>query len=143
MKIILIKATQTDVDDLMQLRMQTMASYLEQAGLVLSEQDHLFRLKDDFDCCYLIMMAGERVGMVKYKGDERKIELMQLQISPDHQGQGIGRLILKHLFEMAKVGSQNLFLTVLKDNPAIRLYQRFGFNTVGEDEFELHMEMVV
>jgi len=62
---------------------------------------------------------------------------MQLQIHPNYQGKGFGSKVMHAVIEQA--GSKYLTLTVLKANPAIKLYQRLGFIITGEDEFEYWM----
>ncbi|BAJ02836.1 GNAT family N-acetyltransferase [Shewanella violacea] len=64
---------------------------------------------------------------------------MQIQIHPDFQGQGLGKKVMQQVLTKAK--NKAVELTVLKDNPALKLYQRLGFIITGEDEFEYHMQV--
>lgn len=54
---------------------------------------------------------------------------------PSERGQGIGTQTLTRLIEVCRadaVGAKGISLTVRADNPAVRLYQRLGFETLAE-----------
>jgi ribosomal protein S18 acetylase RimI-like enzyme len=140
MTIELQTASEDDKSYLLRLRKLTMADSFEKAGLYLTDEEHDFRLNDEFECMYLIWFSGERVGAVKYREFESKFELMQLQIDPEHQGRGIGKRIVERIKGWGEEKCKTVELSVLKNNPAIDLYARLGFVVVGEDEFELYME---
>lgn len=51
----------------------------------------------------------------------------------EHRGKGIGRRLLAALIVHASEnGIEQLSLSVEKDNPALRLYEKSGFKNVGE-----------
>lgn len=59
-------------------------------------------------------------------------DLLRLGVRPDHQNKGIGSALLEHVLERFK---GEMLLTVRKNNkPAIRLYQKAGFEIVGVTE---------
>lgn len=64
--------------------------------------------------------------------DSQRATLMSLLIGKSFQGQGLGRILLESAISTAKVdGWQALELSVAPDNsPAIKLYERAGFNLV-------------
>jgi ribosomal protein S18 acetylase RimI-like enzyme len=67
--------------------------------------------------------------------DEKTPEL-GIALLPEYRGQGIGTALLKHLLEAVKPLYPAIALSVSPNNPAMRLYERFGFETVdvrGED----------
>ena len=122
---------------LLALRRQTMSGYLAAVGLAMNEQQHRQRVDYRFDCCHLLMSGEQRVGMVKFELGEGRLELMQLQVLPDWQGRGLGTKVIKGLVALA--GARPIVLSVLKSNPAARLYHRLGFESVGEDAHEYFM----
>ena len=75
--------------------------------------------------------------------DEHTPELV-IAISPDALGRGIGSLLLRELFERADDRYATVVLSSRADNPAVRLYERFGFvvtdrivNRVGTESVKM------
>jgi ribosomal protein S18 acetylase RimI-like enzyme len=57
-----------------------------------------------------------------------EIPELSLAVHPEHRGRGTGTALLEALSERARTeGVSALSLSVEKDNPAIRLYERVGF----------------
>ena len=132
-----IQATAQDREYLLELRKLTMVEHLEQSGQFLSEEEHESRLNDAYECSYLIIHKDTLIGTLKFREFEEKLEIMQLQIHPDFQGNGLGGRVIKQVLESSK--PKFLELTVLKENPALNLYKRLGFSIVGEDQYEFFM----
>ena len=64
--------------------------------------------------------------------DEQTPELA-IAVVPSRRGRGFGERLLSSLMERAREeGHEALSLSVHRDNPAIRLYERFGFRPVRE-----------
>ena len=133
-----IQAAENDRAYLLQLRKLTMVAHFEKSGLFLTDAEHAFRLDDDYDCSHLIIINNEKIGTLKCKVCEDKLEIMQIQIDPAFQGKGLGRLVIKQILQESNV--KRVELSVLKENPAINLYKRLGFTITGEDEFEYFMQ---
>jgi len=132
-----IQACDNDRAYLLSLRKLTMLEHFEKSGQFLTDSQHAFRLNDAYDCFYLIYHGDDVIGALKYQEMPDFFEIMQLQIHPNYQGKGFGSKVMHAIIEQA--GSKYLTLTVLKANPAIKLYQRLGFIITGEDEFEYWM----
>lgn len=132
------QATKSDRDFLLALRKLTMVEHLEKSGQFLSDKEHEIRLDNKYHCSYLVRYKNSVVGTLKYESTELEVEIMQIQIHPDHQNKGYGRGIVEQILNGAQ--SKNVSLTVLKDNPAFQLYSRLGFKIVGEDMYEYHMQ---
>ncbi len=59
--------------------------------------------------------------------------VLTLCVRPDSQQQGLGRMMMEHMIELAgQAGAETILLEVRPSNThAIRLYQQLGFNEVG------------
>jgi ribosomal protein S18 acetylase RimI-like enzyme len=68
--------------------------------------------------------------------DDETPELV-IAAAPDHLGRGVGSALLTALFEHADVVYDSVVLSVRADNPAVRLYERFGFR-----ELDRHVNRV-
>lgn len=92
------------------------SSIIEQGGeiLIATLQGH------SVGCCALVRMG------------ESEYEIAKMAVSPDHQGRGIGRLMLSAVVtEAQRLGASKLYLEtnqILK--PAIALYESMGFKHI-------------
>jgi ribosomal protein S18 acetylase RimI-like enzyme len=58
---------------------------------------------------------------------------LAISILPEFRGYGIGTNLMKKLFELLRRnGYKQTSLSVQKDNPAVRFYQRLGYKMTGE-----------
>jgi ribosomal protein S18 acetylase RimI-like enzyme len=62
-----------------------------------------------------------------------------MAVFSEHRGQGIGTSLLTRLFETAGASYEQISLSVARENPALRLYKRLGFEVVAEDGNSLTM----
>ena len=116
--------------------------------------DAVMRVMDDsFDPCFgeawtasqcagLLPMPGVRLALAR-DGDgvvgfalsrvvAREAELLLLAVKRDVQRRGIGELLLNHFIEFsASKGAAKLHLEVRSGNPAVKLYNSFGFAELG------------
>lgn len=88
-----------------------MSEHLRHSGVEPSENERVERVLARFECAEIILQ-GQGQG----------------------QGQGLGSVILKKLLDEAVQAQAAVHLSVLKANPARRLYERFGFRIVGEND---------
>jgi ribosomal protein S18 acetylase RimI-like enzyme len=66
--------------------------------------------------------------------DERTPEL-SIAVVPSRRGKGFGDELLRALLDQARSdGFEQISLSVEPDNPALRLYERHGFQKVGESD---------
>lgn len=56
---------------------------------------------------------------------------LAVAVRPGSEGMGVGTEMLTHLFELAGDSYPGIGLSVRVGNPAIALYERFGFQVVG------------
>ena len=140
-QICLRPATQDDVPFLLGLRQQTMDAHLFASGLVPSVEEHLQRVLYRLDCAQIIQLAGEAVGLLKVSRDDGDWCLIQIQVRPGSQGQGLGRQLIQSVIDEGRKAGASLRLGVLKANPALRLYQRLGFTVVRESIYAYEMRL--
>jgi ribosomal protein S18 acetylase RimI-like enzyme len=100
-----------------------------------------FRSRFDPAKLQIIVQGGRDIGLVSTgeKGDE--MWLGRIQILPEKQGQGIGTAVIEDVLAIAQQRQRFLTLTVLKVNPARRLYERLGFRVTGETETHYAMRV--
>ncbi|AUJ69804.1 MULTISPECIES: GNAT family N-acetyltransferase [unclassified Pseudoalteromonas] len=135
-KIHFIQAKESDFDYLVALRKATMVPHLENAGLFLTDAEHKARVLYEYPSSHLIYINEKCVGLAKFKQREHDYYLFQLQIEPQQQGKGLGAQVIKSLIE--NHSTLPWVLTVLKANPAKRLYEKLGFVQFADDEYEFH-----
>lgn len=135
-----VLASLSDLDYLLELRKDTMVEHLLSSGVVYNDDQHKSRILDCFDCFHLIKRDGQLVGGIKFHVGIAKLDIMQLQISPKFQNQGIGGQVIKQI--LAQYPHLDCYLTVLKTNPAKGLYLRLGFEQYNQDELEYHLRLV-
>ncbi|MBE4594577.1 hypothetical protein BOO24_19785 [Vibrio navarrensis] len=89
---------------------------------------------------FVALSGGEVVGSVEAFPatmcglESNEIGFVGAQVHPDFRQRGIGQQLLELVIsDSKKFGYKELSLEVYKSNfPAIKLYEKFGFNSVGE-----------
>jgi ribosomal protein S18 acetylase RimI-like enzyme len=111
---------------------------------VIYQSDLLIYIEDfgkKFDYAFVAEQEGEVVGMawarlIKAYGylDDDTPELA-MSVLPEHRSKGIGTQLLARLLDLlCERGFERVSLSVQKNNPAVRLYERFAFQTVSENK---------
>ncbi len=60
-------------------------------------------------------------------------ELLLIAVAPGARRRGVGAALMEHLFTAARArGIERIFLEMRRGNPAIHLYNKFGFEPIGE-----------
>lgn len=64
--------------------------------------------------------------------NDPEFEVHTIAVAREHQGEGIGRVLMEQLVHVADAYDGQMFLEVRVDNTAaIRLYEQFGFTEIG------------
>ena len=64
---------------------------------------------------------------------DNKTPELAISMLPEFRSHGIGTELMKKLFEVLREnGYKQTSLSVQKDNPAVRFYQRLGYKTIGQ-----------
>jgi GNAT superfamily N-acetyltransferase len=81
------------------------------------------------ECSRVMVDTGTNtvVGVCLHMEFENYPLIMSLAVDPDHQQKGLGRFLLTHSINISSKEYPATRLAVLKDNPAIKLYEDLGF----------------
>ncbi len=121
---------------LLALRRDTMNEHLLRAGEATDDDSHLARLRLNYAHACVVELRGQPVGLLKLvrEAGPRGWYLNQIQLLPALHGQGLGEALLRQAMRAAGAAGVGLHLSVLRGNPALRLYQRVGFVEYRSDE---------
>ena len=131
--------TDSDLEFLAALRRATMWEHFENSGLPVDETGQRNRVLYRFDCARIITMSGEDIGLLKVARDVDPWELIQIQLLPKYQRQGLGKALLDVVLAEARSARKSVVLGVLRANPARRLYERLGFQVIGQSDSAYRM----
>ncbi|MNS83975.1 Acetyltransferase (GNAT) family protein [compost metagenome] len=132
-------ATEEDLPFLLALRKATMQEHMERAGAPATDEHHLARIQYHFDDAQIVWVDGRPAGLFKHYRDTDGWHILQIQIAPDFQGMGLGRRLIEPVLDRADAEGAPVTLSVLKGNPAQRLYAALGFTPVKETDLEFEM----
>lgn len=136
-------ATESDLPYLISLRLDTMSEHLRKAGVQLVADEQEARARVHLESCAIVLLDGQPAGMLKVVKRPDSWTIVQIQIAPRFQGQGLGTQLIAEALVEARQARVPVLLSVLKANPARELYERLGFTIVGEGELEYEMRAEV
>ena len=137
------QADATDREIIFHLHKEALGPYVDQIfGWDDSEQEELFNQKFDPSANKWIVVDGVQVGIVRYRDNDDHFYIDIIEICPKYQGQGYGSTVINGVLSEADRRGINVDLQVFKINPAIRLYERLGFQRIGETERHFQMRWV-
>ena len=77
--------------------------------------------------------SSDVVGFVLSRHAADEEELLLIAVLPQYRAQGLGQTLIDRLFEAAAArGIARVFLEMRRGNPATHLYQKVGFEPIGE-----------
>ncbi len=76
--------------------------------------------------------CSELAGMVSYKAEGGVLDIHRLAVHPDYLRRGIGRALLAYLEESADNVERMLVSTGKRNEPAVQLYRKCGFEYLGD-----------
>lgn len=88
----------------------------------------------------LISFQAQPAGQIMVSPHDASLTLVDISLLPEFRNKGIGTTLLQELQAEAADSSRPLFLHVLPDNPAIRLYERLGFQLVEQAGIHIRMK---
>jgi ribosomal protein S18 acetylase RimI-like enzyme len=87
----------------------------------------------------IITLDGDDIGWLQTTTQDDTLFIAQLFVDAPFQRQGVGTEVVKHIISEAAGAGQAVTLGVVKTNPALRLYERLGFQITHEDNRKFYM----
>ena len=87
----------------------------------------------------IIARGGADIGWLHSRVQDGALFLVQLFVEPAFQRKGIGAQVMHRLIAEAAQARRPVTLAVVKTNPALRLYQRLGFQVTHEDDRKFYL----
>ena len=88
----------------------------------------------------VIWVEGAIAGRLSVHRRDQEIRIMDIALLPEYRGQGIGSQLLNALQRDAADSGRSLSIHVERLNPALRLYERLGFQMIEDKGVYLLME---
>lgn len=102
--------------------------------------------ENENDICFVAEAGGKIVGaawariMNDYGHIEDGVPSLAVSLYKEYRGRGIGMVLMQKLLsELENMGHKKVSLAVQKQNYAVRMYRKLGFEVVGEKEEEFLM----
>ncbi len=93
----------------------------------------------------MLYLAGELAALIEMHPETDHMLVVNVAVSPDHQGRGLGRALLAHAEELTRslgLGEMRLYTSVhLTEN--VKLYERVGYKVDREEEASPHLGVFV
>ena len=133
-----------DLDFLRRLYASTRADELAPLDWSVDVKDHFLRSQFEAQHSFylehfresrfdVIEQAGVAIGRLYVARWPDDIRIIDIALMPEHRGRGLGGGILEALLDEAAAAGKSVSLQVEIYNPALRLYERLGFKSKGED----------
>jgi ribosomal protein S18 acetylase RimI-like enzyme len=104
-----------------------------------AEQEARFESRYKPGSTWVIRRDGTDVGWMELHEIDEELRLNQLYVAATQQRKGVGSQVMGQVLAKSRETGKPVVLNVLKNNPARRLYERFGFTVVGESEMKFFM----
>jgi RimJ/RimL family protein N-acetyltransferase len=89
---------------------------------------------------WVIERGGERIGRLYLHYRPEDLRIVDIALVAAARGQQLGGRIVRRLLDDAAAAGRSVSIHVERNNPALRLYQRFGFRQIDENGIYLLME---
>jgi ribosomal protein S18 acetylase RimI-like enzyme len=128
-------ASSADKEFLWWLHRATMREYVDQTwGWDDNWQRSRFERNFDPSSIQIIESKQHPIGFLLVQNRTNETFLAAIEIAPEFQNRGIGSQLIAQLISNSDRAHLPVRLSVLKVNPARRLYERLGFRRVEETE---------
>lgn len=76
----------------------------------------------------LVRSGEDVVGMGRAVGDGLFYQIVDIAVEPEHQGKGVGKMIMAHLMDaLQREAPAEAYVSLIADGRASDLYGQFGF----------------
>ena len=140
MQIVLRPAVTQDFEYCKRLYFTGMKNIIEELGLDMAAQTASFLENWKPVEVRIIAVGDSDVGWLQSTVRDDGLFLAQLFVDDPFQRQGIGTEVMNRLIGEATCLNQAVRLAVVKTNPALRLYERLGFQITHEDDRKFYMK---
>jgi ribosomal protein S18 acetylase RimI-like enzyme len=77
---------------------------------------------------FVVRHAGRAVGMGRAIGDGLFYQIVDIAVEPEHQGRGLGKMIVSNLLaELKRLAPGEAYVSLIADGQANELYSQYGF----------------
>jgi GNAT superfamily N-acetyltransferase len=140
MQIALRPASTQDFEYCKRLYFAGMKKIIEELHLNMAAQAVSFREQWALTQVRIITVDSFNVGWLQSTMQDDGLFVAQLFVAGPFQRKGIGTEVMHRLIGEAARLNQAVRLAVVKINPALRLYERLGFQTTHEDDRKFYMK---
>src|SRR5262245_2875244 len=136
------QATVADAKFLWDVFRISMKDYITQTRGEWNEQraESQFRHQLDLPAAQVIQSKNLEVGFIMAPIKDSAREIHTICVVPEHQNRGIGTEVIRLIIAEAETQKMPLYLSVLRVNPARRLYERLGFEVIEETKHHFRMK---
>lgn len=89
----------------------------------------------------IILLSGRPVGRMLIDRTTSPIVLRDIALLTGYRNAGIGSRLIKELMAEAASAGKPIKLHVVATSPAVRLYERLGFRSSGDEAGVAYLEM--
>ena len=130
---------QEEINFIYALKKECYKKYVEEWNEEIQKKLFERYIKENGKHIKIITLKGEKIGFFDGKNIDNDIfEINNICISLEYQNKGIEKAILEEILFENK--DKKVKLQCFKSNPAISLYNKLGFQTVGETKSHYEME---
>lgn len=80
----------------------------------------------------IIELRGTPIGRLYVTELDDEIRIIDIALLPGHQGRGIGGAYLRSIIDRAAESGRSVGIHVERNNPAMKLYERLGFERIRD-----------
>ena len=135
------QAASADDEFAYQVKKEALGPYVTQVwGWDENVQRDFHRKEFDPSHLQIVTLGGRDIGTIEVVSKDKRILINKLYLLPKYHNRGIGSKLIRDVLDQARTQGLPVRLSVLKVNPARRLYERLGFHVVEETDTHWKME---